>query len=133
MGRWPLRASQRASLPRGSGLAGALQAHDEEYAGRLIGEAEFGFVAAEDLDQLLVNDLDDLLRGRKRGQDFLAHGLRFDVLDELLDHPEIDVGFKQRHADFAQRALHVFGREPAFAAQVLENPLQFIREVIKHG
>ena len=89
-------------------------------------------MAAEDLDEFLVDDLDDLLGGRKRGQDFLAHGLRFDVLDELLDHPEIDVGFEQRHADFAQGALHVFGRELAFAAQVLENPLQFIREVVEH-
>ena len=50
-----------------------------------------------------------------------------DVLDELFDNLEIDVGFEQRHADFAQGALHVFGRELAFAAQVLENPLQFIR------
>ncbi len=27
-----------------------------------------------------------------------------DVLDELFDDLEIDVGFEQRHADFAQRA-----------------------------
>ena len=83
-------------------------------------------MAAQDLDQLFVNDLDHLLRGGKRGEHFLAHGLLLDVLDELLDNLEIDVGFEQRHADFAQSALHVFGREFAFAAQVFEDPLQFI-------
>jgi hypothetical protein len=46
-----------------------------------------------------------------------------DVFDELLDHAEVDVGFEQRHADFAQGGLHVLGRELAFAAQVLEDAL----------
>ena len=38
----------------GSGLAGTLQADDQEDAGRLVGEAQLGFVAAEDLDQLFA-------------------------------------------------------------------------------
>ncbi len=59
----------------GGGLARALQADDQEDAGRLVGEAQLGFVAAQDLDQLFVDDLDDLLRRRKRGEHFLAHGL----------------------------------------------------------
>ena len=88
----------------GGGLTGALQAHDQEYAGRLVGEAQLGFVAAQDLDQLFVNDLDYLLGGRKRVEHFLAHGLFLDVLDELFDNLEVDVGFQQRHADFAQGA-----------------------------
>ena len=65
--------------------------------------------------------------GESAVEHFLAHGLLPDVFDELFDNLEIDVGFEQRHADFAQGALHVFGREFAFAAQVLENPLQFFR------
>ena len=97
-------------LAGGGGFARALQPDDQENAGRLVGEAQLGFVAAQDLDQLLVNDLDDLLGGRKRAEHFLAHGLDFDVLDELFDDLEVDVGFEQRHADFAQGALHVFGR-----------------------
>jgi hypothetical protein len=58
---------------------------------------------------------------------FLAHGLLPDVLDQLFDNFEVDVGFEERHANFAQGALHVFGREFAFAAQGFEDPLQFIR------
>ena len=46
-----------------------------------------------------------------------------DVLDELLDDAEVDVGFEQGDADFAQSGFHVLGGELAFAAQVLENPL----------
>ena len=121
-----------SQLAGGRGLARALEPDDQEDARRLIGISQLGFVAAQDLDQFLMNDLDDLLGGRKRGHHFLAHGLRLDVLDELLDHPEIDVGFQQRHANFTQGALHIFGRELAFATQVLENPLQFIREVVEH-
>ena len=59
----------------GSGLTRTLQPDDQEHAGRFVGEAQFGFVAAQDLDQFFVNDLDDLLGGRKRGEHFLAHGL----------------------------------------------------------
>ena len=92
----------------GGGLARALQADDHEDAGRLVGEAQLGFVAAEDLDQLFVDDLDDLLRGRKRREHFLAHRLFLDVFDELFDDPEVDVGFEQRHADFAQGAPPCF-------------------------
>ncbi len=111
----------------GGGFAGALQADDQKYAGRLVGEAQLRFVAAEDLDQFLVNDLDDLLRRRERHEHFLAHGFLFDIFDELFDNTEVDVGFEERHADLPQGGLHVFSRKFAFAAQILENPLQLIR------
>ena len=113
-------------LAGGGGLAGALQADDHDDAGRLVGEAQLGLVAAEHLDQFVADDLDDLLGGRERGEHFLAHGLFLDGFDELLDDPEMDVGFEQRHADLAQGGLHVLGREFALAAQVLEDPLQLV-------
>ena len=110
-------------LAGGGGFTGALQADDQDDAGRLVGEAQLGFVAAENLDQLIADDLDDLLGGRKRHEHFLAHGLLLDVFDELLDDAEVDVGFEQRDADLAQGGFHVLGRELAFAAQVFEDPL----------
>ena len=114
-------------LAGGGGLTRALQADDHEDAGRLVGEAQARFVAAQNLDQLFLNDLDHLLRRRKGAEHFLAHGLDLDVLDELLDYFEIDVGFEQRHADFAQGAFHILGRELAFAAKVLEDALELFR------
>ncbi len=113
-------------FPCRRGLAGTLQADNQEHAGRVVGVAQLGFMAAQNLDQFFVNDLDYLLRGREGVEHFFAHGLLFDVFDQLFDNFEVDVGFEQRHANFSQGALHVFGREFAFAAQVLENPLQFI-------
>ena len=85
-------------------------------------------MAAQDLDQFFVNDLDHLLGWRKRVQHLFADGLLLDVLDELFDNFEIDVGLEQRHADFAQGAASMFSADSfPFAAQVLENPLQLIR------
>ncbi len=45
----------------GSGFARALKADDQEDAGRFVGKAQLRFVAAEDLDQFLIDDADDLL------------------------------------------------------------------------
>ena len=83
-------------------------------------------MAAQRLDQLVADDLDHLLGGRKRGQHFFALGLFLDGLDELLDDAEMDVGLEQRHANLAQRGIHIFGRQFAFAAQVFEDPLQLV-------
>ena len=81
---------------------------------------------AQHLDHFVADDFDDLLGGRKGGEHFLAHGLFLDRLDKLLDDPEMDVGLEQRHADLAQRGFHIFGREFAFAAQVLEDALELV-------
>ena len=83
-------------------------------------------MAAQDAGQLIANDGDDLLGGREGGEHLLSHGLFLDGFDELLDDFEVDVGFEQRHADFAQSGLHVRRRELAFAAQVFEDPLQLV-------
>ena len=66
-------------------------------------------MASERLDHLIADDLDHLLRGRKRGEHFLAHGLFLDVFDELLDDAKMDVRLEQRDANLAQRGFHVFG------------------------
>ncbi len=113
-------------LAGGGGFAGTLQAHDHDHAGRFVGEAQLGFVAAENLDQFVANDFDDLLGGGEGMQHFFAHRLCLDVFDELLDDAEVDVGFEQGDADFAQGRIHIFGREFAFAAQVFEDPLQLV-------
>src|ERR1039458_1100044 len=82
--------------------------------------------SARRISRSALSMFSDLQRLERR-EHFLAHGLGLDVFDELFDNPEIDVGLQQRQADLAQRALHVFSRELAFAPQVLEDPLQFFR------
>ena len=84
-------------------------------------------MAAEHFGQLIADDLDNLLPGRKRGKHFFAHGFSSHLLDELLHYLEVNVGFEERHANLAESLLHIFGRQFPFAAQVLENALQLIR------
>ena len=83
-------------------------------------------MGSENMNQLVVNNLDDLLAGRKRGENFLPHRLLLDVLDKLLYYAEMHVGLEQSDTDLAQSGLHVLGRQFAFAAQVLENALQLV-------
>ena len=58
-----------------------------------------------------MNDLDHLLRGGQALHHLGAHGPLADARDERLDHLEVDVGFQQGHAHFAQRLVYVrFGQ-----------------------
>ena len=109
------------------GLTGSLQADDQEDAGRLVGEAQLDSW----LPRILISSSWTILMtccdGREGAETSSPMAFDLNVFDELLDDFEIDVGFEQRHADFAQGRLHVLGRELAFAAQILENPLQLFR------
>ena len=113
-------------LARGGRLAGTLQARHQHDGRRLRGELHLGRVFAEDVDQLVANDLDHLLGGRERGHHFLAQRLLADVVDQFLDDLEVDVGFEQRHANFFQRFADVLFGKRALSAQVLECALQFV-------
>ena len=107
-------------------FAGALQAGHEDDRGRLRGEFEARGVFAEDVDQFIVDDLDDLLGGRERGGDLGADGACADVLDEGFDDGEVDVGLEQGEADLAEGFGDVLVGDGAFAAEVLEGPLEFV-------
>ena len=65
-----------------------------------VGGCEANFIRAVSLprilDQFIADNLDDLLARRQRRRHLLADGLGLNVIDELLDDLEIDVGFKQR-------------------------------------
>ncbi len=52
---------------------------------------------------------------------------------EVVDDLEVDVGFEQGDANLAQGFGDVFFSERALAAKVLEDALQFVGEVFKHG
>src|SRR6266568_1492579 len=122
----------RRELAAGRGLTGTLQTGHQDHGGRLRGEFEAGCVFAEEFDQLIANDLDDLFGGRERSKYFGANGLGANVLDELAGNVEVYVGFEQGYANFAEGFADVFFRERALAAQCFEGPLQFFCEVLKH-
>ena len=62
-------------LRRGRRLAGALQTHEHDDRRRVGRRRQAMPAAAEQLDQLVVDDLHDLLRRRQRCQDVLPHRL----------------------------------------------------------
>ncbi len=121
-----------SQLAAGCGFAGALQAGHQDDGGRLRGEFEAGSVAAEEFDQLVADDLDDLLGGRERGKHLGANGFGADVLDEFVDDVEIDVGIEHGDADLFEGLIHVFFRESALAPEGLEGSLQLFCKVLKH-
>ena len=83
-------------------------------------------VLAEDVDELVVDDFDDLLGGRERGGDLGAEGAGADVLDELGDDGEVDVGLEEGEADLAEGVGDVLVGDGALAAEGLEGTLEFV-------
>ena len=88
-------------LAGGGGFARTLKADDQDDGWRFVGEAEACGVRAEDFDQLIMDDFDDLLAGGKGVEDLFSEGFFFNGFEELFDDAEMHVGFKQRHANFA--------------------------------
>ena len=106
-------------------LARALQTHEEDH-GRAFLQRERRLLAPEDARELVPDDLDDLLRRRKRGQDLLADGLLPHAGREVLDDLEVDVGLEERRPDLLERLIHVELGEVALAAKLLEDALESI-------
>ena len=63
---------------------------------------EAGRVLAKYVDEFVVDDFNDLFGRRERGGDFLADGASADVVDELGDDGEVDVGLEEGEADLAE-------------------------------
>ncbi len=120
-------------LAAGGRFTGALEAGHQNNGGRLGGELEPGGVLAEQGNELVANDLDDLFGGREGGEDLLPDGLGADLFDQILDDVEVDVGFEQRDADLAQGFGDIFFRERALAAEVFEGALELVSQILKHS
>ncbi len=73
-----------------------------------------------------MDDLDDLLGGREGGGYLLAHGAGADVLDELGDDVEVDVGLEEGEADLAEGVGDVLVGDGALAAEILKGSLELI-------
>jgi hypothetical protein len=98
-----------------------LQADEHVDRRRRIRELQARFRAAEQIDELVVNDLDDRLTRRERLQHVGADGALFDRVDEIFGNREVDVGFEQRDAHFAQYLSDVRLGETAAIRQPIEN------------
>ena len=127
-----LAASPERQLDRGRGLAGALQAREQDDRGRRGRPVQALGVGPQHLDQLVVHDLDHLLGGVQVLFKFGAGELHADALLEVLDDLVVDVGLEQGHAHLAQAGLDVFGAQHATPGELAQRRRQAIAEGIEH-
>ena len=119
-------------LAGGGRLARALQAeHEDDLRARTAGRKAAPGVA-EEREQFVADDLDDLLVGAETGLDVLRRGPIADAIDEGLDHLQVDVGFDEGDADFAQHPFSRLWREADFASQGLKDVLQAVTQGVEH-
>ena len=131
-GVWPWPLSQTRELAGQRRLARALQAGEHDDGRRLLREPDAARLTTEDADELLVDDLDDLLRRVQRLADLGAERALADGVGELLDDRQGDVGVEQRQTDVADRLVDVGLREPPLGAEVLEGLGQAVGEAVEH-
>src|SRR5216683_2179480 len=118
MGRWPAFFSHWASLQPVVILTEPCRPD--------IRMTEAGGVAAEDVDEFVVDDLYDLFGRGEGGGDLFADGAGADALDELGDDSEVDVGLEEGEANLAEGVGDVLVRDCALAAEGLEGALEFV-------
>ena len=111
-------------LGGGGGLAGALEAGHEHDRGRLRRDLDLHRSAApQEGDHLVAHDPQDRLVGAEALQDVLAGRLLAHSVEELLDHPEVHVGFEQGEANLSERRIHVGFGQSALTTQRPEDAL----------
>ena len=130
--RVALLLEPQRQLARERGLTGTLQAGQHDHGRRVLGEPQPPRLAAEDRDELLVHDLDDLLRGVQRLRHLRARGAFLDPRDELPHHGQRDVRLEQGDANLAGGRVNVGLGQPSLAAQRGEDLGQPIGERLKH-
>ena len=115
------------------GLTGALETGEHDDRGTAVGPVDLPGLAAQDLDELLVDDLDNLLTR--------VEGLGACGVDRLLAHRggegthngQGDVGLQEGAADLGDRGVDVGLGETTLAAQLVEGGGDAIGEVAEHA
>ncbi len=129
----PAARKESGELAGGGRFSAALQAgeHDDRRAG--ADGVNLGVNRSEQLDQLVVDDFDDQFRRPDRTDDGLADGLVGDVLRELADDFEIDIGLEQCGAHFAHRFADVLFADFATASEIAQGALKAFGKGFEHG
>src|SRR5205823_9037188 len=127
-----LLEEEERELAGGRGLPGALQAREEDRRRWALREGEPRVGGAEELGQLLVDDLHDLLAWREALPHVLAERTLAHVRHELLDDPEVDVGLEEGEANLAHGAGDRLLVEDTAPAEVAEGALELLAERVEH-
>ena len=113
-------------------FARALQTAHQDDRRRLGGDLQPTVGAAHQGDQLLVDNLDDLLRGHEALEHLAAHRALRDLGHEVLDDLEVDVRLQQRELDLAHAGLDVGLGQLAFVPKFRESLRHFVDQALKH-
>jgi hypothetical protein len=113
----------QGQLGRHGRLAGALKAGQQQHRRRIGGHVQRRglALAAQHLDQAVVDDLDHLVGGLDRADHRLAGGLHAGLVDEVPHHRQGDVGFQQGHAHLAHGRVDVLLGQHAAAGEPVED------------
>ena len=122
-----------SKLARGRRLPRSLQTRHQDHARRLRALLEARRVLAQQVDQLVAHDLDNLLGGTECRRHLGAHRLVPDVLHQLVDDGQVHVRFEQGEADLADGLGDVLIGDGALATEVLKGALKLIGEILKHN
>ena len=132
-----LLADILGELGGGRRLARALQADHHHHDRRPGIEVQIfrnrAVAAAEHLDQLVMDDLDDLLSGGDRAQHIVPDRLFGHGIDEPPRHGKRDVCFEQRDAHLAHRLAHVRLAQRAATAQAVEHVTEAVGQIVEHA
>lgn len=129
-GAVPVGGEPAAHLGTGGGFSGPVQADHHNPQGFLFGDLRA--VSAEELDEFIVDDFDDLLPGGDGFGDFLADAFFFHLVDEIAGDAEMNIGGEQGGANFLEGVGHVLFGQFSFAAEVAKGVGEFIGKAFKH-
>ena len=103
----PFFSQMEGKFSAGGGLPGALKTYEEDGNRRRTGHIEGLVGFPQEFAQFIVNDLYELLTRRDTRAHIFAHGLFFDLLEEIFGDFVIDIGLKKGNADFSQGVLDI--------------------------
>ncbi|CAB4850976.1 unannotated protein [freshwater metagenome] len=121
-------AQVQGQLASEGGLARALQTCEQDHGGRVLGQSQPAGLTAEDPDEFLVDNLDDLLGRIQRLRDLGAQGPLADPRGEIAHDGESNIGLEQRRADIAHGGVDIGLGQASLATQVLERGGESIRQ-----
>jgi len=109
-----------------------LQTGHQDDGRRLGREVDVGHPLTHGGGQLLLDDADQHLPGRQRGDDLLTQRLVLDAGNEVAHHGKRHVSLQQRHAHLTQHVLHVGFGDAGLAAHGLDQATESFSEVGCH-
>ena len=114
------------------GLTCTLETSEHDDRRRPLGEVETAGLPAEDADEFVVDDLDDLLAGIECARDLLGQGAFTDPAGEGTHDRQGDVGVEQGTSDLTNGGIDVGFGQPALPAQILESRGEPVGQRVKH-